>query len=60
MPKLRNVNKVLEEDDLRGAMDILVKAKEYCKVGKILELMDLLCPEDTLHWTSHDGRKQKR
>ena len=49
-----DINEVLEVGDGTKALGLLAEAKALCKVGKIIELMDFLCPEDTQY--SYDNR----
>ena len=50
------INEVLEAGDGTKALGLLAEAKALCKVGKIIELMDFLCPEDTQY--SYDNRSK--
>lgn len=60
-PYTGDVNKVLEEGSEDQLREALTWAKALCKVGKIIELMDFLCPEDTkISFNPTTGRTQKK
>lgn len=56
---MKNINKIIEHHDLNQAMACLKEAKRLCKEGKIIELMDLLVPEDARKVTVQDGTRRR-
>lgn len=56
---MKNINKIIEHHDLNQAMACLKEAKRLAKKGLVIELMDLLVPEDARTVTVMDGKRRR-
>lgn len=47
MGLMANINKIIESGNEHDLREALKEAKHWAKEGRIIELLDFLCPEDT-------------